>query len=83
MADADDPDDPGQARRQARRTTAAGIAGVLLIALGVGMSLLDVGGLVAPTVLAILGVGALLAAVVTGAQQIAQAYKRPDDDFWR
>jgi hypothetical protein len=72
-----------RARRDARRITVAGLGGILLVAAGVGLTLLPVGGLVLPTVLAILGVGSLLAAVVSGAVQIGNAYRRSDSDFDR
>ncbi len=70
-------------RRDARRITIAGLGGILLVATGVALTLLSVGGLVLPTVLAVLGVGSLLAAVVSGAVQIGNAYRRSDSDFDR
>jgi small-conductance mechanosensitive channel len=59
-----------QRRRQARRSTIAGVAGVVLIALGVILTLLEVGGDVVPTILALVGVASLVAGVAIGAQLI-------------
>ena len=78
-----DGEDP-EARRQhvlARRSTIAGLAGIVLVALGVVLTLTHLVGNVVPTVLALVGVGSLIAGVSTGAMQVVDRYRRPDSDF--
>ena len=77
-------EEDGQARHQrvlARRSTTAGLAGIALVALGMLLTAGHLLGNVVPTVLAILGVGSLIAGVSTGAMQIVDRYRRPDHDF--
>ncbi len=65
----------------ARRSTLAGLGGIALVALGVLLSLSHLLGNAVPTVLAIVGVGSLMAGVSTGAMQVMDHYRRPDSDF--
>ncbi len=65
----------------ARRSTLAGLGGIVLVALGVLLTVTNLAGDVVPTVLAILGVGSLIAGVSTGAMQLMDRYRRPDSDF--
>lgn len=61
-----------QARRaRSRRSTWAGVGGVLAIALGLLLTVTHTGGLVLPTVLGIAGVGSLMAGVIGGALLVA------------
>ncbi len=53
-------------RIQLHRGTLAGVLGVVAVIAGVLLTLAEVGGNVLPTVLAIVGVGSLLAGVATG-----------------
>ena len=76
-------DRAGLARRDKRRVTFAGVGGILLIAIGLGLTVLNLAGNVLPTILAIAGAGSLLAAVAGGAKQIGEAYRRSDSDFDR
>lgn len=74
--------DPEAARQRAlaRRSTYAGVGGILLVALAMLLTLIHLLGDVLPTVLAIVGVGALVAGVSTGAMQIVDRYRRPGAD---
>lgn len=77
-----DEEDP-QARHQrvlARRSTIAGLGGVALVALGLLLTATHALGNAVPTVLAIVGVGSLVAGVSTGAMQLVDRYRRPSDD---
>jgi hypothetical protein len=67
----------------ARRSTFAGVGGILLVALAMLLTLTHQLGNVVPTVLAIVGVGALIAGVSTGAMQIVDRYRRSDSDLDR
>ena len=67
-------------RALARRSTYAGIGGIVLVALAMLLTLTHTLGNVLPTVLAIAGVGSLVAAVSTGAMQIMDRYRRPGAD---
>ena len=80
METGDDPEAP-QRRVLARRSTLAGLGGILLVAVAMVLTLTHVVGNVLPTVLAILGVGSLIAGVSTGAMQIVDHYRRsgPED----
>jgi hypothetical protein len=77
---------PGDANRrtQARRSTAAGLGGIALVVIAVVLTLAHVAGNVVPTVLAIVGVGSLLAAVATGVADVIDGFKlsrrQSDDD---
>ena len=66
-----------QRRVLARRSTLAGLGGIVLVALAVVLTLAHVLGNVVPTVLSIVGVGSLIAGVSTGAMQIVDHYRRP------
>jgi hypothetical protein len=72
-------EDPEAAQRRvlARRSTVAGLGGILLVAVAIVLTLTHVLGNVVPTVLAIIGVGSLVAGVSTGAMQILDHYRRP------
>ena len=80
MGTGEDPEVHRQ-RVLARRSTVAGVAGIALIGIAIVLTLTRVGGDVLPTVLAIVGVGSLVAAVSTGAMQIVDRYRRSDSDF--
>ena len=73
-----------RSRTRARRSTFAGVGGILLVAVAVLLTLTHVGGDVLPTVLGIVGVGSLMAGVSTGAMQVVDAFRYsrpgPDDD---
>jgi uncharacterized membrane protein HdeD (DUF308 family) len=70
-------------RRQSRRSTWAGLAGVLLIAIGIILTVTNVGGYLFPTILAFIGVGSLLAGVATGATLIAENFRvRRDQSYY-
>jgi hypothetical protein len=75
---------PGQdrARIRARRSTWAGLGGIVLVGVAVLLTVTHVGGDVLPTVLGIVGVGSLMAGVSTGTMQVVDAfrYSRPDPD---
>jgi hypothetical protein len=75
-------EDPESARDRllARRSTYAGLGGIVLVALGVLLTLTHLLGDAVPTVLAILGVGSLIAGVSTGAMQVVDRYRRPGSD---
>ena len=78
-----DAEQDAQAARQralARRSTYAGVGGIVLVALAMLLTLTHVLGNVLPTVLAIAGVGSLVAGVSTGAMQIVDRYRRPSAD---
>lgn len=53
------------------------------MAVGVLLTLGHVAGNAVPTVLAIIGVGSLIAGVSTGAMQIVDRYRRSASDFER
>ena len=74
--------DPEAARQRAlaRRSTYAGVGGTVLVALALLLTLTHLLGNVLPTVLAIVGVGSLVAGVSTGAMQIVDRYRRPGAD---
>ena len=76
-------DDPEAARQHilARRSTVAGLAGIALVGLGMLLTFTHLLGNALPTVLAIVGVGSLIAGVSTGAMQVMDRYRRPDSDF--
>ena len=85
MDDDDDRYDPQgeRDRRDKRWSTWAGLGGIVLLGLAIGLTMLHAGGLVLPTIMGIAGVGALLAGVVSGAVSIGNAYRRSDSDFDR
>lgn len=64
-----------QRRRTARRSTLAGLGGIALVALGVVLTLAHVAGNIVPTVLAIAGVGSLIAGIATGAMLIVENFR--------
>lgn len=70
------------ARIRARRSTWAGVGGIVMVAVAVLLTLTQVGGDVLPTVLGIAGVGSLVAGVATGTMQVVDAYRysRPNPD---
>jgi hypothetical protein len=72
--------DGARQRVLARRSTYAGIGGILLVALAMLLTVTHVLGNVLPTVLGIAGVGSLVAGVSTGAMQIMDRYRRPGAD---
>jgi hypothetical protein len=76
-------EDPEADRQRllARRSTYAGVAGIVLVALGMLLTLTHTLGNALPTVLAIAGVGSLIAGVSTGAMQVVDRYRRSDSDF--
>ena len=76
METGEDPE-ASQRRALARRSTVAGLGGILLVAVAIVLTLTHVLGNVVPTVLAIIGVGSLVAGVSTGAMQIVDNYRRP------
>ena len=55
-----------QRLRTARRTTLLGVAGILLMAVGLVLTLAGVAGNVVPTVLALLGLVLLVLGIATG-----------------
>ena len=71
-------------RSQARRSTLAGLGGIALVVLAVVLTVGEVGGDVLPTVLAIVGVGSLLAGVATGSVIVLDGFRlsrrQSDDD---
>jgi hypothetical protein len=69
------------ARVRARRSTFAGLGGIVLVAVGLLLTATHVLGNVVPTVLAIVGVGSLIAGVSTGAMQVVDHYRRSTSDF--
>src|SRR3954453_8874246 len=71
-----------RARARARRSTWAGVGGLVLVGVAVLLTVTRVGGDVLPTVLGIVGVGSLMAGVSTGAMQVVDAfrYSRPNPD---
>jgi hypothetical protein len=77
---ADEDPESARDRRLARRSTYAGLGGIVLVALGVLLTLTHLLGDAVPTVLAILGVGSLIAGVSTGAMQVVDRYRRPGSD---
>ena len=78
--DAEQDAEAARQRALARRSTYAGVGGVVLVALAMLLTLTHVLGNVLPTVLAIVGVGSLVAGVSTGAMQIVDRYRRPSAD---
>lgn len=56
----------GQRNRQSRWSTAAGLGGIGLVAAGILLTLAHIGGNLIPTVLAVVGMGSLMAGVVSG-----------------
>ena len=62
-------------RRQARRSTLAGVGGVVFIAIGVILTLAEVGGNMLPTILALAGVGALIVGCATGALLVFENFR--------
>jgi threonine dehydratase len=73
----------GRQRVLARRSTLAGVGGIVLVALAMLLTLTHQLGNAVPTVLAIVGVGSLVAGVSTGAMQVVDRYRRSDSDFDR
>jgi len=75
-------------RLQARRSTLFAVAGVLLIAVGVILTLTGGVGAVVPTVLALLGLVSLVVGIATGTLLVFenfrysrdQSYYDPDED---
>ena len=78
--DAEQDAEAARQRALARRSTYAGVGGIVLVALAMLLTLTHVLGNVLPTVLAIVGVGSLVAGVSTGAMQIVDRYRRPSAD---
>ena len=74
--------DPEAARQRvlARRSTYAGVGGIALVALAMLLTLTHLLGNVVPTVMAIVGVGSLVAGISTGAMQVVDHYRRPGAD---
>lgn len=62
-------------RSQARRSTLAGVGGIILLALGIILTLAQVGGNVLPTILALVGAGSLLAGVSTGSAALMDSFR--------
>ena len=71
-----------QRRRTSRRSTLAGLGGVAMIALGIGLTLAHVAGNVLPTVLGIAGVGSLIAGIASGALMVAENFRVHRDDSY-
>jgi len=69
-------------RRTSRRSTLAGVGGLLLVALGVVLTLAHVAGNVVPTVLAIAGVGSLMAGVATGSMLVLENFRLHRDQSY-
>ena len=85
MQTGEGPEDPDVTQRRvlARRSTLAGLGGIVLVVLAMALTLAHLLGDVVPTVLAIIGVGSLTAGVSTGAMQIVDRYRRSGSDFDR
>lgn len=62
-------------RLQSHRSTLAGVGGIVLVAIGVVLTVAGIGGDVLPTVLAIVGLGSLLAGVASGALLVAENFR--------
>ena len=72
-----------QRRRDARRSTVAGLGGLALIALGLGLTLAHLVGNVVPTILAIAGVGSLVAGIATGSVLVLDNFRyRRDQSYY-
>ena len=70
-------------RLQARRSTLFGVAGVVLIAVGVVLSLTRVVGDVVPTVLALVGLLSLVAGIATGSLLVFENFRyRRDQSYY-
>jgi hypothetical protein len=78
--DAEQDAEAARQRALARRSTYAGVGGIVLVVLAMLLTFAHVLGNVLPTVLALAGVGSLLAGVSTGAMQIVDRYRRPSAD---
>ena len=76
METGEDPE-ASQRRALARRSTSPGSAASCSSPSAIVLALTHVLGNVVPTVLAIIGVGSLVAGVSTGAMQIVDNYRRP------
>ena len=70
-------------RREYRRSTLAGLGGIVLIAVGLILTAAKIGGNVLPTVLAILGLGCIVAGIGTGALLVLNNFRyRRDQSFY-
>ena len=69
-------------RRQARRSTLAGVGGILLIAIGVILTLAHVGGNLLPTVIALVGLGTLMTGIVIGRLLVVQNFRYHQDQSY-
>lgn len=72
-----------QRRRESRRSTVAGLGGLALIALGFGLTVAHLLGDVVPTVVAIVGVGSLVAGIATGSMLVLDNFRyRRDQSYY-
>lgn len=70
-------------RRQSRRSTITGVAGVVLIAAGFLLTLAHVGGNVLPTILGFLGVALLIAGITIGSMVVVENFRyKQDQSFY-
>ena len=69
-------------RRQARRSTLLGVAGVVLIALGVVLTLTRLVGDLLPTVLAIVGLVSLIAGIATSLRLVYDNFRFSRDQSY-
>ncbi|MBB3326468.1 hypothetical protein [Microlunatus antarcticus] len=72
-----------QRQRTSRRSTFAGLGGIAMIALGVVLTLAHVAGNIIPTILALLGMGTLIAGISTGTLLVLENFRyRRDQSYY-